>query len=250
MSRRILEILKLIDSQIGALSPCVRQTVGSSSALPHEVPDLRPYFLTFEDLSPYLADDKFLDWLKVFGNSQPVEMDVGCGRGLFLFNASTTQPERNFLGVELDFHEGRRGAKRLSKRNQPNARVIGENANFLLDKLIRPASLAAVHVYFPDPWWKRRHRRRRLFTDLFADRVARVLQPNGRLHFWTDVADYFEIVAALLRHHAAFEELFAPEERPAQNDFDYHTSFERTRRQAGLPIHRGLWQRRTMSCRL
>jgi tRNA (guanine-N7-)-methyltransferase len=248
VSQRILEILKLIESQAFALSPCVRLSDESSSAMSLEVPDLRPYFLTFEDLSPYLADDGFLDWIKFFGSSQPVELDVGCGRGLFLFNASTTQPERNFLGVELDFHEGRRGAKRLSKRIQSNARVIGENANFLLDRLIQPASLAAVHIYFPDPWWKRRHRRRRLFTDLFADRVARVLQPHGLLHFWTDVADYFETVAALLRHHAAFEKLFAPEERPAQNDFDYHTSFERTRRQAGLAIHRGLWQRRTMSC--
>lgn len=208
-----------------------------------EVADLRPSFLCFDDLTPYLADDGQLDWSKLFGNPNPVELDVGCGRGLFLFNASTTQPERNFLGVEIDFKEGRRGAKRLLKRQQPNARVTGGDANYLLDHLIRPASLAAAHVYFPDPWWKRKHRRRRLFTDLFADRVARVLQPDGLLHMWTDVADYFEIVEALLHHHAFFTRLPTPEERPAANNLDYQTSFERTRRQSGLPIHRGLWQR-------
>ena len=116
--------------------------------------------------------------------------------------------------------------------------------NYLLDKRIRAASLAAVHVYFPDPWWKRKHRRRRLFTDLFADRVARVLQPNGLLHMWTDVADYFEIVAALMDHHPLFVKQLTPEERPAAHDLDYTTGFERSRRLAGLPIHRGLWQRR------
>lgn len=208
-----------------------------------EVVDLRPNFLCFDDLKPYLTEDDWLDWSKLFGNTNPVELDVGCGRGMFLFNASTTQPERNFLGVELDFKEGRRGARRLFKRQQPNARVIGGDANYLLDHLIRSSSLAAVHVYFPDPWWKRKHRRRRLFTDLFADRIARVLQPGGLLHMWTDVADYFEIVEALLNHHSLFSQLPAPEERPAANNLDYQTSFERTRRQSGLPIHRGRWQR-------
>lgn len=208
-----------------------------------EVVDLRPSFLCFDDLVPFVADDGRLNWPKLFGNANPVELDVGCGRGMFLFNASTTQPDRNFLGVELDFTEGRRSAKRLLKRQQPNARVMGGDANYLLDHLIRPASLAAVHVYFPDPWWKRKHRRRRLFTDLFADRVARVLQPGGLLHMWTDVADYFEIVEALLNHHSLYSQLPTPEERPAANNLDYQTSFERTRRQSGLPIHRGMWQR-------
>ena len=137
--------------------------------MPLEVFDLRPYFLSFDDLAPYLDADGLLDLVKLFGNSHPLELDVGCGRGLFMFNASTTRPETNFLGVELDFHEGRRGAMRLFKRKQPNARVIGGDANFLFDKFLRPASFTAIHVYFPDPWWKRRHRRRRLFTDLFAD---------------------------------------------------------------------------------
>ncbi len=212
--------------------------------MPPEVFDLRPYFLSFEDLTPLLAEDGLLDPVKLFGNNHPLELDVGCGRGLFMFNASTTRPETNFLGVELDFHEGRRGAKRLFKRNQPNARVIGGDANFLFDKFLRPASFTAIHVYFPDPWWKRKHRRRRLFTDLFADRIARTLQPGGHLHFWSDVPDYFEVVAALMNHHSLFENLPPPPERPADHDLDYHTGFERTRRQASLPIERGLWRRR------
>ncbi len=209
-----------------------------------DVADLRPHFLCFEDLVPFLDASGQLDWSKLFGNENPVELDVGCGRGLFVFNGSTTQPQRNFLGNELDFTEGRRGAKRLVKRQQPNARIIGGDANFLLDRFIRPVSIDAVHVYFPDPWWKRKHMRRRLFTDVFANRCARVLRPGGLLHMWTDVADYFEAVNALMKHHEQFETLPTPEERPAENDLDYQTSFERTRRHAGLPIHRGQWQKR------
>lgn len=212
--------------------------------MPAQIVDLRPQFLTFEDCLPYRASDGCLDWNKLFGNDHPVELDVGCGRAMFLFNSSTTRPETNFLGVELDFTEGRRGAKRLHKLNQPNARVIGGDANLLLDKLIRPGSLSAVHVYFPDPWWKRKHLRRRLFTDVFAGRCARALRVGGLLHMWTDVADYFEVVSALMNHHEQFERLPPPAERASAHDLDYQTSFERTRRQAGLPIHRGLWRRR------
>ncbi len=211
--------------------------------MPLVIVDLRPHFLTFDDAKAYCGDDARLDFVKLFGNANPVELDVGCGRGLFLFNASTTQPERNFLGLELDFTEGRRGAKRLFKLNQPNARVIGGDVNYLLEQILRPGSLAAVHVYFPDPWWKRKHRRRRLFTDQFADRVARVLQPGGSLHFWSDVEDYFADVSALLDHHAEFVRGPTPIERPVTHHLDYQTSFERTRRLAGLPIHRGLWLR-------
>ena len=103
--------------------------------------------------------------------------------------------------------------------------------------------MSAVHVYFPDPWWKKKHRRRRVFTDEFADLAAQVLKPNGLLHSWTDVEEYFGVISALMNHHAQFTALEPPPERPPAHDMDYQTSFERRSRQAGCPIHRGLWQR-------
>ena len=84
--------------------------------------DLKPYFLTLNDLAGPI------DWAAFFGNENPVELDVGCGRGLFLFTASTSKPTVNYLGLELDYHEGRRAAQRLWKRSQPNARVLGGDA--------------------------------------------------------------------------------------------------------------------------
>ena len=200
-------------------------------------PDLKPYFQTLDDLSGVI------DWREFFGNAHPIELDIGCGRGMFLVNAGLMRPEINYLGIELDYKEARHGAKRVYKRKMPNVRVLGGDANIALERFIPPGSVAAVHVYFPDPWWKRKHLRRRLFTDRFADRIAAVLQPDGLLHVWTDVADYFEVVSALLNHHEQFAACPPPEERPAEHDLDYQTSFERKKRQAGYLIHRGLWKK-------
>jgi tRNA (guanine-N7-)-methyltransferase len=200
--------------------------------------DLKPWFLTLEDLGP-----PPLDWRSFFGNDHPVEVEVGSGRGLFLVNAATVQPGTNFLGIEYDFKEGRRGARRLMKRVLPNARVLGADARVAVPRYIADASIAALHVYFPDPWWKRRHRKRRIFTPEFVAEAARILLPGGFLHAWTDVEEYFREIVALVEGHPGFLGLEPPEERPAQHDMDYHTSFERKKRKLGLPIHRARWRR-------
>ncbi len=204
--------------------------------------DLKPWFLTVDDIESEYALP--LDWPDFFGTDQPVEIDVGCGRGLFLVNASEDRPETNFLGVELDFKEGRRAATRLFKRQQPNARLIGGSIFDVFSKLVRPQSVSAFHVYFPDPWWKSKHRRRRVFTDKFVDECSRLLIPGGILHSWTDVEEYWGVISALMDHHADFETLPPPPERPAGHDLDYQTSFERKKRQLDLPIYRGQWRRR------
>jgi tRNA (guanine-N7-)-methyltransferase len=209
------------------------------SPLP-EPPDLKPYFLTLDDI------DRGIDWPEFFGNDNPVELDIGCGRGLFTVNASQANPEINYLGIEIEYKEARRGAARLKKREIPNARVIGGDVREALTKWIHPESVDAARVYFPDPWSKRRHKCRRIFTDVFASQVRTVLKPGGLLHSWTDVEDYFEVISALMHHHPGFETLEAPEEQEPAHDMDYETSFERKRRQLGLPIYRGLWRKISM----
>ena len=111
---------------------------------------MKPWFQTIEDVG------SSLNWREFFGNDQPVELDIGCGRGLFLFNAALTTPYINFVGMEIDYREGRRTATRLMKQNLPNARVIGGDCRTLLSRLITTGSVQAAHVYFPDPWWKTR----------------------------------------------------------------------------------------------
>jgi len=200
--------------------------------------DLSPWFLTFDDF------DGPIDFRRYFGNDHPVEVDVGCGRGLFLFNASETHPQTNYLGIEIDYHEARRAAHRLQKRQTPNARILGGDVSIAFGQLIPAGSVAAVHVYFPDPWWKKKHKKRRVFTDQLVDQMTRVLQPGGLVHSWTDVADYFEVIGALMDHDPRFETLPVPEEHSPEHDLDYQTSFERKKRKAGCPIYRGRWRLR------
>lgn len=206
--------------------------------MPAPAIDLHPYFIALPEI------DGVLDWPAFFGNDHPVELDIGCGRGKFLFESTVAHPDTNWLGVELDYSEGRRGARRIAKRALPNGRVLGGDARELLAHKIVPHSVQAAHVYFPDPWWKTRHRKRRLFTDEFADLLARVVRHGGFVHSWTDVGDYFEVIAALMNHHAEFEPLPPPPEPEGKTDTDYLTGFHRTRKQAGCTIYRGLWQRR------
>ena len=200
---------------------------------------LKPWFQVIDDIG------NELHWPTIFGNDHPVELDIGCGRGLFIVNASAEDPDTNFLGLEIDYREGRRGAQRLLKREQPNARIIGGDCKVVLSRMIEPGSVEAAHVYFPDPWWKKRHHKRRLFTREFTDLLARVVRPGGHVHSWSDVAEYYEIISQLMNDHTQFEPRDAPQERAASHDMDYQTSFERKKRQMGLPIYRGLWRRRS-----
>src|SRR5205807_6062845 len=103
--------------------------------------DLRPYFLTLRDIPP-----PPLNAGDLFGNDHPVEVEVGSGRGLFLVNAGTASPGTNFLGIEHEFKEARRGARRLQKRGLGNVRVLGADARVVLCDYLPNDSATAVHV--------------------------------------------------------------------------------------------------------
>ena len=199
--------------------------------------DLQPYFTTLHDYSEPIM------WTEFFPNAGPIEIDVGSGRGLFLYNASEVNPDKNYLGIEIDYKEGRRAAKRLQKQSRPNARVLGGDVAKAFTQFIAPHSVDAVHVYFPDPWWKPRHHKRRVFTQEFVTMAATVLKPLGELHVWTDVFEYWERVQNHVANDSNFSPLEAPKERAPEHDMDYLTSFERKKRKDGWPIYRGRWQR-------
>ena len=211
--------------------------------MPETVPDLRPWFTAASELFERHPDG--VDWAAWLGNDRPVELDIGSGRGWFLVNEAESDPDKNIVGIELDFKEGRRAARRLAKREQPNARVIGGDAREVLRKFVPPGSVAVAHVLFPDPWWKRRHRRRRLFNHDFLEQIVGILQPGGTLHSATDVGEYWEVIAALVDHHPRFERLPKIEQSvPDAADHRYFTSFERKKRREGETIDRGFWRLR------
>jgi tRNA (guanine-N7-)-methyltransferase len=199
-----------------------------------------------EQLAPYLieapAGPAPLDWAAVFGNGHPVEAEIGFGKGLFLLTASQQSPDVNFLGVEIERKYTLSTATRIAKRGLTNVRLACADAKLFMQNHVADGSLQVVHVYFPDPWWKKRHRKRRLFTEEFVAQCVRVLRPGGRLRVATDVEEYFGIMKALLAEQPRLRELPPPELKDPRHDFDYLTNFERKYRKQGKPIFRAAFE--------
>jgi tRNA (guanine-N7-)-methyltransferase len=208
--------------------------------------ELAPYLL-IADCGSRIADSQDspqrIDWRAVFGNDHPIELEIGFGKGLFLVTAAQARPEVNFAGVEIVRKYQLFTATRLSKRDLGNVRVACADVRLFLPACVATASLHAVHVYFPDPWWKKRHHKRRVFTAEFVAECTRVLRPGGLFHAATDVEEYGHVMAELLAGQAGLCPLPPPEEHEPAHDLDYLTNFERKFRQQGKPISRMRFQR-------
>jgi tRNA (guanine-N7-)-methyltransferase len=181
---------------------------------------------------------------QLFGREAPLEVEVGSGKGLFLQSAAASAPHHNFLGIEIAHKYARYAAARVAMHSLTNAVVIDGDAERVFAELLPDASLAAVHVYFPDPWWKKRHHKRRVMNECFVRDVARTLARGASLHFWSDVRDYFDVTLALIAGHTALEGPLEVTERPAEHDLDYRTHFERRKRLGGEPVYRAEFRKR------
>ena len=181
----------------------------------------------------------------LFGNTSPLEIEIGSGKGLFITTASADNPKHNFLGVEIMAKYAAHSAGRLlqSRSDTPesklNAMMVSGNAEPLFKDRIEEHSIEAVHVYFPDPWWKKRHRKRRVVNEASIRNISKALRPGGRFHFWTDVLDYFENTVEMIAELAPeFGVPIPEEEASADHDLDYRTHFERRSRQHQIPVYR------------
>jgi tRNA (guanine-N7-)-methyltransferase len=172
-------------------------------------------------------------WRAVFGNDRPVEVEIGCGGGQFLRAMAARTPHRNFFGLERATTLAASACVALEQAALPNARVLCCDARCVVRWLVPDRSVAAYHLYFPDPWWKRRHHKRRLSTAAFAADLARTLAFTGQVFVATDVADLFGAIARSLTGAGL---LYA-----APGVFDVETSFAVRCVAAGRPIHRGLF---------
>jgi tRNA (guanine-N7-)-methyltransferase len=139
-----------------------------------------------------------LDWPSVFGRRAPVILEIGFGNGEALVAAAAAHPENNYLGIEV--HRPGVGSllRRIEAGTLSNVRVLLGDASEILAQRIPDASLAAVHLFFPDPWPKKRHHKRRLVQPEFAALVARKLEAGGYFHLATDWPAYAEHMAAVL----------------------------------------------------
>jgi tRNA (guanine-N7-)-methyltransferase len=194
--------------------------------------DLTVFLKTFEQLpNPW-------NTVALFGRQAPLEVEVGTGKGLFLRSAAAADEDTNFLGMEIAAKYAQYAAAMLAKKELHNAVVAHGDGLRMFAELLPDNCLAAVHVYFPDPWWKKRHKKRRVMRETFLRDVQRTLVPAGTWHFWTDVEEYFhstlDLIAACTNLHGPIEVQITP----AEHDMDYRTHFERRMRKLNLPVYR------------
>ena len=194
--------------------------------------DLSENFTTVESL-PNPCNSQTL-----FGREAPLEIEVGSGKGLFMQNATVANPTHNFLGIEVSQKYARFAASRLAKRNVTNGLMAHGDGLRVFRELVEDSTLAAVHVYFPDPWWKARHHKRRVLNEPFLKDVVRTLTPGGKLHFWTDVKAYYDATLELIAECIPLEGPLAVAESAPEHDLDYRTHFERRTRLNGEPVYR------------
>lgn len=125
-----------------------------------------------------------------FGNAAPLELEIGCGKGKFLVARAEESADRNFIGLDRVGKWMKIGDRRGGKRQLSNILFIKSDALEFL-KVLEPACAEIIHMYFPDPWPKRRHRARRLFTASFLVTLYSKLKPGGLIELATDDEDYF-----------------------------------------------------------
>ena len=180
--------------------------------------------------------DPVLDWEEVFGNSNPVEIELGIGKGRFILDAARRRPETNFCGVEWAGKYLGLAQKRCVRQQLKNLRLIKTDAREFIEFFVPSVSLQALHIYFPDPWPKKRHHKRRLFKPDFLSEVKRTLKEGGHLWLATDHQEYFQ---AMLEALAANDWLAEVE----QEWVGARTNYEEKYLKQGKPINRLVLQK-------
>ncbi|HOX55973.1 MAG TPA: tRNA (guanosine(46)-N7)-methyltransferase TrmB [Candidatus Paceibacterota bacterium] len=178
-----------------------------------------------------------IDLGKLFPRAQPLEVELGSGDGSFLAEYAQAHPERNFIGVERLLGRIRKLDRKGRRAGLTNLRGVRIECSYLLEYLLPPGSAEALHIYFPDPWPKRKHRRHRLINERFPSLARQALTPGGRVYLRTDDADYFQQMLGVFAADAAFR----PVETPGELG-NLATDFEKDFLARGVQILRAAFQ--------
>lgn len=186
---------------------------------------------------PLTSHVSAVSWRDIFGNDHPVEVEIGPGKGSFLFARALNTPERNFFAVEINKRRAFRLARRIERDSLSNVHTLHADMRCLIRTPLWPGGVSVYHLYFPDPWWKRRHLQRRLFHQDFATALAQTLRPGGKILLASDVHEYF---VQIVRQFSTIPEL---QQFPWERDHvtkkgkPILTDFERKFRELGQPVY-------------
>ena len=185
-----------------------------------------------------------LSWERLFGNPNPVELEIGTGKAGFLLRRAQSHPDRNFFGIEWASKYLRFAVDRMQRWGVSNVRLVRMDAAYFIEALCPRGSLSALHVYHPDPWPKRRHHKRRLFQRPFVDAAVACLEPGARWAVQTDHADYFEHIRQVLHGHPELEEVPFEDPESGAVPMRVDSNYEIKYRRAGRPVYRIAVRRR------
>jgi tRNA (guanine-N7-)-methyltransferase len=177
-----------------------------------------------------------LDWRVVFGNEQRIELDIGCGKGSFLLSSAQTRRDTNFMGVERLLRRLRKVDRQIQRHDLQNVRLLRVEASYLAGYLVPKASVSAYHIYFPDPWPKRRHHQRRLMSTAFLSSLHRTLGNGGAVNCATDHEEYYRWIQGEFCKAGGFTEI-----EPDIPGEETRTDFEREFLAAGKQVYRCCW---------
>ncbi|MSU62020.1 MAG: tRNA (guanosine(46)-N7)-methyltransferase TrmB [Pedosphaera sp.] len=189
-------------------------------------------------IQPLVSITESLDFDAMFKTRQPMELELGSGDGSFLVKYASLNPGRNFVGVERLLGRLRKLDRKARRAGLMNLRLFRIEASYLLEYLAPPGLFDAIHVYFPDPWPKRKHRKNRLINERFVELAHRALKPGGRIFLRTDDQDYFAQMNTVFGASQSFSSLETPAELAG-----VVTDFEHSFNAEGIPTLRAAFRR-------
>jgi tRNA (guanine-N7-)-methyltransferase len=182
--------------------------------------------------------DGKIDFVRIFGRPGPVHMEIGSGKGTFLLGQARAQPSDNFLGIEWARKYYRYAVDRIGRWGLTNVRIIRTDAAGFITDSVPDDSVNFFHIYFPDPWPKKRHHKRRFICPDNLEHLIRCLKNGGQIRIATDHADYFEQIKMVLAERSdTLEEIDFIKPAEAESGEWVGTNFERKYIKDQRPIY-------------
>lgn len=188
------------------------------------------------------------EWFDADRASAPLELEIGSGKGTFLVEQALRDPDVNYLGIEYAKSYWRYAADRCRRHDLKNVRIVHTEAESFIRHYVPAVSLRSVHIYFPDPWPKKRHHKRRILQSPFLILLHSKLQSGGRVRIVTDHAEYFQSMIYHVEQVVDIFERMPFESFPSNQDQEWvGTNFERKYRQEGRPFYGMILLKRDMA---